>query len=183
MRSGLERRITGVLAAARVSAVVGVRTSAAFARRFKVEAERSGLSVDLVEKDESSWGVKVCSVCGAQNGRFEQQCFNCQTGLGAESAPATPTAKPVAIKPSRQAWLDAVLRARPRAVLNVPVKAVRARFLRDAPVAKVAATSVLDKVLSVFVMRPHRFLEMQPAKGVSGKSVLDRFVSVFVEKP
>lgn len=62
----LERRITAILNSRKPGAALQVRTSPAFAARFAAEANRSGLTVDLEEKDTGQM-VRVCSVCGAQN--------------------------------------------------------------------------------------------------------------------
>jgi len=201
----LERRITAILTSPKPGAAPAVRTSDAFAARFRADAERSGLTVDLEEKDAGAM-VRVCPVCGAQNGRLAETCFNCQTELGAAPPPA---AKPKPLDGEDSARWRNITRAAslatrvplnagrftPYAAQRIDERQVLGRFLSvfvereataprapPASVARFDQATMLDKFLSTFVERSTGVAPAPAPPPVDEKSVLSRFLGVFIER-
>jgi hypothetical protein len=152
----LERRILTVLEEAPIGAVVEVRTTDAFAARFRAEADRSGLEVDL-ETRSSEEMVRLCPQCGAQNGRLDTTCFNCQTELDAVKDAVRMT------EAKRRAWLEVVLEGR----------APEARYLR----IFASPTVSIAPLIKVPVSR-ERFNPPPPPE----KPLVERFLSLFIHQ-
>ncbi|MBK7857333.1 MAG: hypothetical protein IPJ65_01665 [Archangiaceae bacterium] len=172
----LERRITAILGSPRPTTPLQVRTSPAFAERFRAEAARSGLTLELAPQSVEQL-VRLCLTCGAQNGRLARACFNCQTEL-ADEAPPPPRAAPR--RPSSEArWQNLVTRPAP---LDVRVPLAAARFT-PYPVQQVDSRAVLDRFLAVFVEREKAPRPAQdPVGRFDSRTALDRFLSVFIER-
>lgn len=169
-------RIAAIVASPKPGAAPKVRTSPAFAARFEAEANRSGLDVDIAEKEPEQL-FKLCSVCGAQNSNFVTACFNCQSELEArEQRPQVVRRK----KFPEARWLTIISTPKPSRLPLIKVPLVHARFAPPPPPPPVTGAQVLGRFLSVFVEREPP--APKNAARFDNRSVLDKFLSVFVER-
>ena len=176
----LGARISAILSAAQPGAAPQVRTSPAFAARFQAEANRSGLSLDLAERDAAEQ-VRVCATCGAQNSPYVTECFNCQTELPRAPAPP-PAAQALRNKLPEARWhfIAATPRLSLLPLLKVPL--ARARFAPPPAVTQVDGQQVLSRFLSVFIEREERRPAPASVARFDERTVLDKFLSLFVER-